>query len=55
MNGPQTPDFTQAVIDYIQEAGIATFGVDMSGSFYPSTAPDECLLVRNSGGPEPSK
>lgn len=45
----------QAVINDIESAGIATFGVDMFGSLYPFDAPDKCVLIRSSSGPEPSK
>lgn len=47
--------FLLSVIEHIETAGIATFEDDMFGSEYPSTAPDECVLVRDSGGPPPSK
>lgn len=46
--------FIEAVIKGIETAGIATFGKGLFGSFYPSTAPDTCILVRSSGGPPPS-
>ncbi len=55
MSPAKTPDFLTAVIDYIETAGIATFGTTMYAGQYPSTAPDECILVRMSGGPEASK
>lgn len=47
--------FLQALIDDIQAAGIATFGETMYGSQYPLDAPDECILIRESSGPEPGK
>ena len=50
-----TPSFLQAIIDYIQAQGIATFGTDLYGSFYPSGAPDTCLLIKQSSGPAPTK
>lgn len=47
--------FLDDVINYIETAGIATFGTDMFAGSYPSTAPDQCILVKASGGWAPSK
>ena len=45
--------FLEEVIDYIETAGIATFGTNMFATNYSSLAPDECLLVLDSPGGEP--
>lgn len=45
----------QEVINDIEAAGIATFGVDMFGSLYPADAPTKCILIRESSGPQPEK
>ncbi len=47
--------FLDDVIEYIEDAGVATFGTDMFAGSYPSTAPDGCILVKASGGWAPSK
>ncbi len=55
--------FLDDVIKYIQTAGRATFGPEWYPAFYPcmfagnypSTAPDECILVKATGGLPPSK
>ena len=47
--------FLDDVIEYIETAGVATFGTDMFAGNYPSTAPDECILVKATGGLPPSK
>lgn len=47
--------FLQALIHEIEAAKIAKFGKTLFGSLYPSTAPDQCILIRSSGGPAPSK
>jgi|GEM_PF-3786909 hypothetical protein len=47
--------FLQALIREVEAARIAKFGKTLFGSLYPSTAPDECVLIRSSGGPAPSK
>ncbi len=47
--------FLDDVISYIQAQGVATFGKDMFAGNYPSTAPDDCILVKATGGLPPSK
>lgn len=46
--------FLDDVINYIQAAEVATFGTDMFAGSYPSTAPDQCILVKASGGWAPN-
>ena len=46
--------FLDDVVNYIQDAEIATFGTDMFAGSYPSTAPDQCILVKASGGWAPN-
>ena len=47
--------FLDDVINYIETENVATFGVDMFAGQYPSTAPDECILVKSTGGWPPYK
>ena len=47
--------FLDDVVNYIETAAVATFGTTMFAGNYPSTAPDECILVKATGGLIPSK
>ena len=47
--------FLSAVINHIEAANIAVFGQDMFANEYPSKAPNECLLVMDTGGMEPNQ
>ncbi len=47
--------FMDAVIEHLEANGVGTFGVDIFGSTYPSTAPNQCVVVKDGGGPPPSK
>lgn len=45
--------FLEAVINYIQTAGIATFGQDMFEGDFPTKSPDRCMIVLLGTGTPP--
>ncbi len=47
--------FLMAIIEYLVSNGVGVFGTDLFGSSYPATAPNKCVVVRDNGGPPPSK
>ena len=46
--------FLDDVIQFIETANVAVFGADMFAGNYPSTAPEQCILVKASGGWAPN-
>ena len=46
--------FLDDVIQFIETANVATFGSDMFAGSYPSTAPDQCILVKATSGWPPN-
>ncbi len=47
--------FLMAIVESLEAAGIGVFGTNLFASTYPTTAPNKCVVVRDNGGPMPSK